>query len=207
MIISLPLLTVSLPLATLCVFVCVFLRVLMAGHWPLPLLGKLCLCPWGLQICATPEPQLQLRAQAGAKSFLPPPLLHLHRSQPPISSSFFFFLSSFSEVAFVSAWNHSLQISSYLFFFFFLNYISLIISKTFSPLCPNKHLIDRSSSWSSLDFLSASSEFLKRTPSTSSFTHFHVAVLMSVFTSPPPHVRQATTAAIACLPFWTVWPC
>lgn len=51
-----------------CVF-CVCVRWLMAGHWPLPLLGKLCLCPWGLKICATPEPQLQLWAQAGAKSF------------------------------------------------------------------------------------------------------------------------------------------
>lgn len=65
--------------STLCVCVsvfCVCLRWLLAGHWPLPLLGKLCLCPWGLQICATPEPQLQLWAQAGAKSLLvllPPP--------------------------------------------------------------------------------------------------------------------------------------
>lgn len=69
-VITFPLLTVALPLATLCVCVCVCLWWPMAGHWPLPLLGKLCLCPWGLQICDTPEPQLQLWAQAGAKSLL-----------------------------------------------------------------------------------------------------------------------------------------
>lgn len=62
-----------------CVFVYVFcLWWLTAGYWPLPLLGKLCLCPRGFQICATPEPQLQLWSQAGAKS-LPP-------SPPPPSS-------------------------------------------------------------------------------------------------------------------------
>jgi len=53
-----------------CVCLCVRLWWLTAGHWPLPLLGKLCLCPRGLQICATPKPQLQLSAQAGAKSLL-----------------------------------------------------------------------------------------------------------------------------------------
>lgn len=66
---------------TVCLCVCVCLWWLMAGHWPLPLLGKLCLCPRGLQICATPEPQLQLWAQAGAKSLLL--LLTLTTSPPP----------------------------------------------------------------------------------------------------------------------------
>lgn len=75
------LLTVAhLPLATLCVCVFVFACLcvcvcpwwLMAGHWPLPLLGKFCLCARGFQICAPPEPQLQLWSQAGAKSLRPP---------------------------------------------------------------------------------------------------------------------------------------
>lgn len=35
----------------------------------------------------------------------------------------------------------------------------------------------------------------------------HHFVLISVFTSPPLHVRQTTAAAIACLPIWTAWPC
>lgn len=85
-VIAFPLLTVSLPLATLCVCVCVLsvcLWWLMAGHWPLPLLGKLCLCPWGLQICATPEPKLQLWAQAGAKSLLLLLLIFTSSSPPP----------------------------------------------------------------------------------------------------------------------------
>lgn len=35
----------------------------------------------------------------------------------------------------------------------------------------------------------------------------HHFVLISVFASPSLHVRQVTAAAIACLPFWTAWPC
>lgn len=106
-VITLPLLTVPLPLATLCVYMfCVCLWWLMAGHWPLPLLGKLCLCPRGLQICATPEPQLQLWAQAGAKSLL----LLLLFLLPCIASILYqlwltllgHFLPSFSEIVSLS---------------------------------------------------------------------------------------------------------
>lgn len=159
----------------------------MAGHWPLPLLGKLCLCPWGLQICATPEPQLQLWAQAGAKS------LHLILTFTT-STSILHCLSSILAGHFLPPLHLCLSGS-----------LSACLSPPVTPfyLLPVHPLCCLTGTSSAWGLLGVHRKFSGHPPISIHPFSRHLCV----FTSPSLHVRQTTAAAIACLPFWTAWLC